>query len=179
MFRGTTGTRRGWGLAAALAWALLPAAGRAQNYAMGPPSATFGAVGGAGCATCGVSIPTTRGTKCCHLCCPHYHHCAEGPVHICFHHCCAKPVCNPCDVPHWGVWQKCWSPWPWPPDWGHCPTPPPAAQVVLNPATHYNPALTYPPMPVPGTLTPRGNNGNGYNEEGPRPRPTEGIRPGL
>jgi hypothetical protein len=157
MLRGTIGTCLCWG-AAALAWSLCPASARAQMYA-GPPAASFGAMGnGGGCASCGISLPTTCGTKCCQICCPKFHHCAEAPVRIHFGHACAKPVCNPCDLPHWGYYQKCWNPWPWPPDWGHCPTPPPAAHVQLNPATHY--------LPGPNVAPQRRN----VEEEAPFPR---------
>lgn len=158
--------------ALALACLLTPAWAQAQNFMAGPPAATFGPMaGGAGCASCAPSLATTMGNKCCHTCCPKYHHCSEGPVHIHWHHGCPKPVCNPCDLPHWGYWQKCWSPWPWPPDWSHCPTPPPAAHVLLNPATHY----------LPGAV-PYGN-GNGQRpmpqeEEAPVPRQGNG-RPGF
>ena len=55
---------------------------------------------------------------------------SEGPPRIKFKHACPRPVCNPCQVEHAGYFQTCWTPWPFPPDWSHCPTPPP---VVLPP----------------------------------------------
>jgi hypothetical protein len=174
MMRRTLGARPGWWAALVVAWALLPGTARAQYYPSGPPVATFGAPPGAGqgCASCGTGVGTTNGTKCCQICCPHYHHCAEAPVHICFHHKCAKPVCNPCDLPHFGHWQKCWTPWPYGPDWGHCVAQPPASQVVLNPAGHYIPGTAMPTPAVPQRPP-------STDEETPIPRPSEGIRPPL
>jgi hypothetical protein len=197
MMRGTIGTLSGWLAALAVAWGLAPGLARAQfaagqqgvppgpavgfyapptaSYNGPPPVATFGPPPGAaqGCASCGAHVPTTFGNKCCEICCPHYHHCSEAPVHICFHHKCAKPVCNPCNVPHFGHWQKCWTPWPYGPDWGHCVAPPPAAQVVLNPAGHYIPGPVVTPAPQQRI-------GPGGEEEIPIPRVgSEGIRPGT
>jgi hypothetical protein len=57
-------------------------------------------------------------------------------------------------LPHWGFYETCWSPWPFPPDWTHCPTPPPAAFVALNPLV--NPNLPQQPIqPRPPTTAPR------------------------
>ncbi len=168
MLRGTVRTRSGWLAALIVAWGLLPAPVRAQNSAAPPPAASFGPVPGgvSGCASCGAQVGTSRGTKCCEICCPKFHHCYEGPVRMCFHHACAKPVCNPCDVPHFGHWQKCWTPWPYGPDWSHCVAQPPAAQVVLNPLTHYLPPPAATPTPGINQRLP------GSDEETPLPRPT-------
>src|SRR5262249_4192778 len=57
-------------------------------------------------------------------CPPPYIHHQEGPPRIRFRHACPRPVCPPCDTPNWGYFQTCWRPWPWPPDWSHCPAPP-------------------------------------------------------
>lgn len=66
------------------------------------------------------------------FCCATHVHCAEAPPRILFRNCCPKPICNPCEsgAPHWGYYQTCWTPWPWPADWSHCPVPPPASQVI-------------------------------------------------
>ena len=106
-----------------------------------------------GCASCGTAGPiaTSLGAKCCHTHCPpHYRHCQEGPPKIKFHQGCPKPICNPCALPHWGHYQTCWSPWPFPPDWSHCPTPPPAAAVTLNspPTNVFGSAIPVVPGPV-------------------------------
>jgi hypothetical protein len=67
---------------------------------------------------------------CCqHFHCPHTNFCFEGAPHIHFHQGCAKPLINPCTQPNWGYYQTCWSPWPWPPEWNHCPVQPPASMV--------------------------------------------------
>lgn len=64
-----------------------------------------------------------------HHCPPHYKHCREGPPRICWEHGCPRPICVPCTAPNWGYYQTCWTPWPWPPDWSHCPVQPPASVV--------------------------------------------------
>lgn len=64
-----------------------------------------------------------------HDCPPPLRHCLEGPPRIKFHRGCPKPICNPCHAPNWGYYQTCWTPWPFPPDWSHCPVQPPAAVV--------------------------------------------------
>src|SRR5438128_2608837 len=72
-------------------------------------------------------------------CCPCTHcppgldHCMEGRPKIKFKKGCPRPICNPCERPGWGYFQPCWAPWPWPPDWSHCPVPPPASTVVITP----------------------------------------------
>lgn len=89
-------------------------------------------------------------------CPPPLNHCWEGPPRIKFRHACPKPICNPCQTqaPNWGYYQTCWTPWPWPPDWNHCPVQPPAAVVL------------------PGVMQP----GAATEETSPPPRK---IRPGL
>jgi hypothetical protein len=86
-----------------------------------------------GCASCTTSTPscsTCTTGRCQWLCCPPaLKWCMEGAPRICFHCGCPKPICSPCEAPNWGYYQKCWTPWPWPPDWSHCPVPPPASQV--------------------------------------------------
>jgi hypothetical protein len=90
------------------------------------------------CAPCGIvqtSYSEVGGN--CGFSCPHHHcppaykHCVEGPPHLRFKCGCPLPVCPPdCNTPNWGYYQPCWNPWPWPPDWSHCPVPPPASQVI-------------------------------------------------
>ncbi|HYT90831.1 MAG TPA: hypothetical protein VEL76_19130 [Gemmataceae bacterium] len=106
---------------------------------------------------CGISGCPSCGQPCQHHHCPPpYHHCMEGPPRICIKCGCPRPVCNPCDLPHWGYFQPCWRPWPFPPDWSHCPYPTPAAEVA--PAPHgwtVQPAPTLPDAgnpPVPRRL---------------------------
>ena len=143
---------------AAFLWLTLPTLGRAQGCA---PFATFGTPCAVGCQT--------------HHCPPHYKHCMEGAPRICWQHGCPRPVCNPCDLPHWGYFETCWNPWPFAPNWG-CSTPPPAAFVTLDPYVHPNlprtvpPTRTAPPMPsvVPQSFPM--NPGNGGVTPLPPPR---------
>ncbi len=90
------------------------------------------------CATCAAPCATCGPAGCQHFHCPPaLKWCMEGMPRICFQHGCPKPICSPCEAPNWGYYQKCWTPWPWPPDWSHCPVPPPASQVfpgMLPPA---------------------------------------------
>jgi hypothetical protein len=41
----------------------------------------------------------------------------------CFHYkcICPKPICEPCNLEHFGYYPTCWQPWPFPPDYRHCP----------------------------------------------------------
>jgi hypothetical protein len=90
-------------------------------------------------------------------CPPGVKHCLEGAPHIHFQRGCPRPICNPCLNPNWGYFEPCWNAWPWPPDFSHCRTLPPAAHVVLNPhpvgfgAPHGPPPRT---TPEPATLPP-------------------------
>lgn len=194
MLRGSVGKRLGWLAAAVLAWCLLPGSARAQaqsmpGYAVGPSgAASFGApvmmngegMPGPGCASCGFGAPvglTTGNGPCLRVHCPPaYRHCSEGPVCIKFCRGCPKPVCNPCEMPNWGYYQTCWTPWPWPQNWSHCPVQPPAATVQLNPygappAVGPLPDGPLPVAPRPGLVP----------DDGPEmtPAPRRGIVPGL
>jgi hypothetical protein len=63
-------------------------------------------------------------------CCPPcYKYRYEGPPKIKFKKGCPKPLCDPCNLPHYGYYPTCWGPWPFQQDWCHCPVPPPAALV--------------------------------------------------
>ena len=87
-------------------------------------------------------------TECCP---PYFKYRFEGAPKIKFKHGCPKPICNPCEMPNWGYYQTCWAPWPWPPDYSHCPTPTPASQVVpglmMPPAAALNRAPGVDPVP--------------------------------
>jgi hypothetical protein len=77
------------------------------------------------CGTCGV---------CREKCPPYFIHCFEGPPKLKFKRGCPKPVCDPCHLEHFGYFRPCWQPWPYPPDWSHCPVPPPGVPELLPPA---------------------------------------------
>lgn len=120
--------------------------------------ASFGAVGGCSTGNCGTTVSAGSCYSCQKFHCPpHYKHCQEGAPRICFQHGCPKPICDPCTQPNWGYYQTCWTPWPWPPNWNHCPVQPPASAVI-------------PGIRVPGEV----------RSGDPMPAPTPpGIRPGL
>jgi hypothetical protein len=164
------GNLRRWSCLAAVLWLALPASSRAQS-----------------CATC----PTGGGYNCggccqTHHCPPAFKWCHEGPPHICFRHGCPRPVCDPCNLPHFGYFETCWSPYPFPPNWSHCPTPPPAALVHLNPLGNVPPMMgpAGPPNPfmptVPPTkLGPPNSVPNGSNAPMELPQPRLQSGPGL
>lgn len=101
------------------------------------------------CATCASSRPhhSEKGP-----CPPPHFHVFEGPPHLKFKKGCPRPVCDPCELPHFGYYQTCWSPWPYPPDWRHCPYPT-ASDMLPAPATPpYTPRLNaerYPELEAP------------------------------
>jgi hypothetical protein len=77
-------------------------------------------------------------------------------------------VCDPCTLEHFGYYATCWAPWPYPPDWSHCPTPPPGAVLPPPPYPPYTPRTPQDyrrqapgdhdmpaPMPAPGRYQPR------------------------
>jgi hypothetical protein len=111
----------------------------------------FNGWGGAGCGTCSLTYGCQT-----HHCPPALSHCQEGPPKIRVRCGCPKPICNPCTQPGWGYYETCWSPWPWPPNYGHCLTVPPAATIALSgpynpnaPNAPYGPGAT----PEPSTRT--------------------------
>jgi hypothetical protein len=173
--RGVANLLRRFGLSAIIvlaAPALSWAQGCANGACFGTPSAGGG--GGACGSFCGSLCQT-------HHCPPAYVHCLERAPCIRWKHGCPRPVCNPCDLPHWGYFDTCWTPWPWPADWTHCPTPPPAQFVTLNPTVHpglpaqpQRPGVAPAPrsggMPAPTFSEPRPSNGN-YNGNGPETLP--------
>jgi hypothetical protein len=127
----------------AFSWAQQPGQGCASGACFGTPNT----------GSCGTQFCQS------HHCPPPYQHCVEGPPCIHWKCGCPRPVCNPCDLPHWGYYDKCWTPWPFPPNWTHCPTPPPAAFVTLNPMVHPNMPAQPPRLPnssgaVPGQTYP-------------------------
>jgi hypothetical protein len=108
-------------------------------------------------------------------CPPALKHCLEGAPRIHFHRGCPKPICNPCQNPNWGYFEPCWNPWPWPPDYSHCRTPPPASAIVLNPGPgavlqQHNPTIIMQePLPMPTPIPTQ-------TQTLPAPRT---LRPGL
>ncbi len=98
----------------------------------------------AGAALLALAPAALAGGGWCDHCPPPFKHCYEGPPRICFKKACPKPVCDPCTLEHWGYFQNCWHPWPWPPDWSHCPVPPSGALVPSN-CSGYNPVPTVEP----------------------------------
>jgi len=93
-------------------------------------------------------------------CPPPYFWYTEGPPRLRFKKACPRPVCDPCNLEHYGYYQTCWRPWAYPPDWSHCPVPPPGV-VLPPPATP-----PYAPRIYPQPTRSGGN-------ELPAPRPEE------
>ena len=54
------------------------------------------------------------GKECCP---PWYKHYFERAPKLCFKKACPKPICDPCSLEHYGYFQTCWAPYPFPPDW--------------------------------------------------------------
>lgn len=146
--------------------------GLAAFLLLAVPALSWAQEGCAGGACFGTPSTGSCSTGYCqtHHCPPPFEHCMEEPPCIHFKCGCPRPVCNPCDLPHWGYYDKCWTPWPYPANWTHCPTPPPAAFVGLNSnpnAPTYLPSLpprgpiSAPPaaMPGPNPMPPISNDG--------------------
>lgn len=78
---------------------------------------------------------------------------SEGGPRIRFRHACPRPTCDPCTLEHFGYYATCWSPWPYPPDWSHCPTPHSSAMLPPPPYPPYTPKRPAVPMQVPTPAT--------------------------
>ena len=66
------------------------------------------------------------------LCCdcpPPLKWCSEQAPCLKFKCACPRPVCDPCDLQHYGYFATCWQPWPFQADWSHCQTIPPGAAL--------------------------------------------------
>jgi hypothetical protein len=110
---------------------------------------------------------------CCQRCnCPPpYRHCMERPPRIKFKCACPKPVCPPCELEHWGYYETCWRPWPFPPDWTHCPVPPPSAHLEAQGF----PGMSMPPEPSGMPGLDNGDSGIRPNQQLPTPRRIGGL----
>ena len=49
-----------------------------------------------------------------------------------------KQACNQCDLANYGYFPTCWHPWPFPPNYDHCPMP---AMTVFTPPQQHTPYL--------------------------------------
>jgi hypothetical protein len=98
---------------------------------------------------------------CCQKCPPPYIHCQEGCPRIRFKCACPRPICGPCELEHNGYYPTCWQPWPYPPDYSHCPTPPPGFMVPEGPlVTTPGPQVPQvPPEKGPALPVPKRMNG--------------------
>jgi hypothetical protein len=103
---------------------------------------------------CGSGGPGSGAGHCHRIHCPHYHYCLKGAPCIKFKYGCPLPICSPCNAPNWGYYQPCWRPWPWPPDFSHCPYPVPAAHSGPCPQAATTPATTIPTTGAPAQQLP-------------------------
>ncbi len=122
--------KRGWGafalLLAGFTSAAWSGAARADGYypAGGCATCATGACETGTCATCGGS---------CFTCCPKTTFCIEKPPKICFKSVCPKPICDLCNIEGNGYYATCWRPFAYPPNYSHCPVPPPGALASAPP----------------------------------------------
>jgi len=68
------------------------------------------------------------------FCCPPTYFCVPNPPKLKYKCVCPKPVCDPCNLEHYGYYPTCWRPWLEQVNYSHCPVPPP---TLLAP--HYHP----------------------------------------
>jgi hypothetical protein len=127
-------------------------------------SATAGAqiqitFGSAGCATgnCATGACATGGCATCDgvqsHCCPKYTFFIEKAPKICFKMICPKPICDPCEVEGYGYYSTCWRPFATPPNYEHCPVPPPGALASPPPPLIVNmPGPASPGVTIDETL---------------------------
>jgi hypothetical protein len=124
--RAEAGRPGGLALLALLASFHAAQAGPFGSTGYAPPNGhatPYAAPGRATCVTCATPAAAIHhpGHK---VDCPEpYSHVHEGPPRLKWKKGCPRPVCDPCELPHFGYFQTCWSPWPYPPDRRHCPYP--------------------------------------------------------
>jgi hypothetical protein len=109
-------------------------------------------------AAASLALPARAGDNyCCGcgpgICCPVTTFCRIRPPCIKWKCVCPKPVCDPCNLDHYGYYPTCWHAWPFPPDYSCCRLPPNgvvADQLLGQP----EPMLTNAPneLPVPRKL---------------------------
>jgi hypothetical protein len=107
------------------------------------------------CAACGDSgggdaaSGACGGGHGCGQCPPPFIHYAERPPKIKFKHTCPRPVCEPCQMEHYGYYQTCWCAWPFPTDLRHCPCAAnhPSAKFLQETGPNDNPTETAPSTP--------------------------------
>ena len=87
--------------------------------------------GGASCAACNDKI----------ACPPKFIHYYEDGPKLKFKRGCPRPVCDPCNLEHFGYYRPCWSPWPYPPDWSHCNHPTPSQMLPPPRIPPYTPRV--------------------------------------
>jgi hypothetical protein len=88
--------------------------------------------------------------------CPNaYVHWAEGPPRVKFKRASPRPVCDPCNLEHYGYYQTCWCPWPFPPDTRHCPclNNHPSLPFLVEPEPPADPRGAPPPSTEPRAPT--------------------------
>jgi hypothetical protein len=154
-------------LTTALLLALAPGLGLPRAQAQGCPGCAAAAVAPgpavlAPCPACGEGpscgpLAPNR-NPCCgqRWCCQQWHFCVERPPCLKFHCVCSRPVCDPCELPHYGYYPVCWRPMG-PFDYNHCPTPAPAVMAVplVPDPPQLAPPASVPPEPPPPPPRPR------------------------
>jgi hypothetical protein len=150
--------KHGWGAAALLLAGLTAAAWSDTARADG------GACPAGGCATgsCETGGCATGNCGSCLTCCPKYYFTIEKAPKICFKTVCSKPVCDPCNIEGNGYYPTCWRPWAYPPNYSHCPVPPPGVLASQPP----------PLMAAPGVTT-----GSDLRQSDPLPAPRKTANP--
>ncbi len=106
---------------------LAPALAGLWLAAQAAPALAGPLLGGNECAPCKVPCP------------PPYIHYYEGVPKLKFKRACPRPVCDPCNLDHYGYYATCWGPWPYDRDFRHC-THPTASDMLPPPKIpHYTP----------------------------------------
>ena len=146
--------RHGWGASALLLAGLMAAC---SGTAWADGSCPAGGCATAACATGGCA---TGACGSCATCCPKYTFYIEKPPKICFKCVCSKPICDPCTIQGNGYFPTCWRPFAYPPNYSHCPVPPPGVLASQPPPLIAAPGLTAPEqghgdaLPPPRTANP-------------------------
>jgi hypothetical protein len=74
------------------------------------------------CCLLSTGSSASAGGTCFH--CPKTVFCRPKPPCIKYKCVCPKPICPCCEIENYGYYPTCWHPWPFPPNYSHCPFPP-------------------------------------------------------
>ncbi|MGH7173137.1 MAG: hypothetical protein ACRELG_22880 [Gemmataceae bacterium] len=100
---------------------------------------------------CFLLAPPSRASAAEGLFCPKTVFCRPKPPCIKYKRVCPKPICSCGEMENFGYYPTCWHPWPFPPNYCHCPVPP---TIVTAPCSPIGAPKGIEQLPQPSLLPP-------------------------